>query len=109
MSKIHLLARYEDQIPRGLLIRQNNVLRSGWWAVSEIVARQLIGGILFLHQSSSSRSWKGGAIVDVVASDHPDYPGRVGFLFVPHTQYDGVAWNWGQNARTPYSVMSIVV
>ena len=54
---------------------------SGFWAVSEATAKQLIGGMIYFHEKQESRSKRGGEIVGFEVVKSGEYAGRIIFRF----------------------------
>lgn len=67
---------------------------SGYWDISEAEAQALIGGWLYLHETKSAPSYRGGKICGFkhevrtdVARQH-----RIGLLFRPRMEAVGAMW-----------------
>lgn len=66
---------------------------SGYWPVSEEYTNQLIGGMLFLHETKSERSYYGGTVKSFRKSGpESPHPGRMIFIFQPTADARGQRW-----------------
>lgn len=43
---------------------KDQVYETGNWAVSESLAKEAIGGRIYLHETQNSNAWHGGTIID---------------------------------------------
>lgn len=55
---------------------------SGWWAMTEQAAQELVGGRLYLHKAQDKPSFFGGAIQSYRIETNGEWPGRILFTFV---------------------------
>ncbi|RKG85649.1 hypothetical protein D7V88_19535 [Corallococcus terminator] len=90
MSSIHLLCRGSLNLHRE---PSSGDYESGNWDVSETEAKELIGGMIYLHETKSKRSYFGGKINSfrTLVIDAPR-PNRIVFRLTPLREGKGVEW-----------------
>ena len=59
VKAIHVICHYENGEPRHLrpINPVAGIYGSGWWGVSHQDAQELVGGWMYLHESSNQRSY----------------------------------------------------
>ncbi|NNC19691.1 hypothetical protein HJC22_28635 [Corallococcus exiguus] len=66
---------------------------SGNWVVAPADAQRLIGGMIYLHNTKSERSYFGGKIKSARPVRTNDrIPDRIVFRFVPLSEARGIRW-----------------
>jgi hypothetical protein len=63
--------------------------QSGYWAVPEYTAKDLIGKHIYLHKKQAGLSWHGGVILSYYMADYEGKP-RVVFVYKPALPQKGV-------------------
>jgi hypothetical protein len=64
------------------LDKAEQLYESGWWAMSEQSAQELVGGRLYLHKAQDKPSFFGGSIQSYRLETEGEWPGRVLFSFI---------------------------
>ena len=99
MKKLHLICR---RVPDGIgryglecIDRKMHTYVSGKWDFDLEEAKQLVGGMLFLHETKSEKSAFGGVITDVttVIAEGVRHQQRVEFTFTASKQGKGESWS----------------
>ncbi len=84
MAAIHLIER-ENLFSR--VADSQTEFESGYWAISETEARELIGANIYFHERQLEPSFYGGVITGVRVHQAKDlYTGRMVFRFEPKPQ-----------------------
>jgi len=99
MPKIHLIEK--ESLVRCIDI-DLKYYETGYWAVSNSSATQLINGDLFLHKSQNSPSFFGGKIISFRIVDLGEYKGRVAFVIEASMKHKGIysgASGWGNEKK----------
>jgi hypothetical protein len=82
MNAIHLIQKDPKLAPRPECPKDPTSLwRSGFWAVSEAMARRLTGAMIYFHEKQDARAKRGGEIVDYELVEEGEYAGRIIFRF----------------------------
>ena len=76
MSSIYLIERLDNFTQLA-----DKTWESGFWALSEQVAKKLTGGSIFFHKKQAAPSFFGGIIVGHRVQDEGEYQGRIIFKF----------------------------
>ena len=90
------------------LDKSKQLYESGWWAVSEQTAQELIGGRLHLHKAQDKPSFFGGTILSYRVETEGDWPGRVLFTFIADLAGKGVRTGkdgWGMERKIQRSAV----
>lgn len=95
MKYLHVICKGGCNLKR---ITQN-VFDSGYWPVNEDDAGLLVGGVLCLHETKSSKSYFGGVVMSFreAGIEHPQSPKRKVFTIQPTIEARGQRWR-GENA-----------
>jgi hypothetical protein len=90
MPAIHFLCRDRLNLHR---VSEDGDHESGNWAVAAADADRLIGGMIFLHNAKSDRSYYGGRIKSARAITTEDARSvRYVFRFEPLAEAKGIRW-----------------
>ena len=84
------------------LDKAQSLYESGWWAISEQTAQELVGGRLYLHKAQDKPSFFGGTIQSCRVETEGEWPGRVLFTFVADLAGKGVRAGkdgWGMERK----------
>jgi hypothetical protein len=102
MMTIHLICKYEGSTPKGLtrIDKENNLWSTGNWDIGLSDAEKLVGGMVFLHETKSQRSYFGGCIVSFEKVDEPSLAReeRVAFVFRNLEEGKGQVWRGQDHA-----------
>lgn len=103
---MHAICRREDGRPKNFrnIDPKEGLYGSGWWTVDPEVVASLIGGWLYLHETSGKRSHFVGKIEGV--SD-PDQAGRYE-LVVRKQRVSDQPWRGGKPGQNPKHTFKIV-
>ncbi len=71
------------------LDKSQHLYESGWWAMSEKAAEELVGGRLYLHSAQDKPSYFGGSVQSYRVETEGQWLGRVLFKFVADRQGQG--------------------
>jgi hypothetical protein len=97
MTRAHLICRHF----KGVKAVQMPEYESHAWDIPEDDARQLVGGVIYLHETKRKRSYFGGMVTGYRISDAPS--GRIIFLFNAMKEAKGIAWEGRDHERAHYS------
>ena len=89
MARLHVICR------RGLHLQVTSfpVFESGYWLLGEEEARRLQGGMLYLHETKSKRSYFGGMVRGWRISGLPGEPaGRIVLEVRSEAAAKGIPW-----------------
>lgn len=89
MARVHLVCRGG----RHLKPTEGFEYESGYWVFSETQVKQLMQGLLFLHEKKSQPSYFGGVIVGhrLAGAEEPS-PGHVVLKIAPKNDCKDIAW-----------------
>jgi hypothetical protein len=87
MAAIHLIER-ENYFTR--VTGSQTEWESGYWAIAEALARELIGGHIYFHEKQQEPSYYGGIINGFRINQVEPYSGRIIFRFEPKPDCRGV-------------------
>jgi hypothetical protein len=87
MPAIHLIEK-ENLISR--VSGSQTEYESGYWALSEQDARDLVGAHIYFHERQIEPSFYGGLIIGFRVQQTEPYTGRVVFRFEPKSECRGV-------------------
>ena len=90
------------------LDKSKHLYESGWWAMSESAAQELVGGRLYLHKAQDKPSFFGGTILSYRVETQGDWPGRILFSFTADLAGKGVRAGrdgWGMERKISRSTV----
>jgi len=87
MPAIHLIEK-ENLISR--VSGSQTEYESGYWALSEQEARELVGAHIYFHERQIEPSFYGGLITGFRVQRSEPYTGRIVFRFEPKSECRGV-------------------
>ena len=97
--KIHLIEK-DNRLTR--IDKTKQQWQSGYWKLSEQVAKDCDGGEIYLHKAQSKPSYFGGLIDDYHVQEDGPYQGRIVFTFTASMQYNNVKTStegWGMEKK----------
>ena len=87
MAAIHLIER-ENLFSR--VTGSATEFESGFWAINEVEARNLVGASIYFHQLQLEPSFYGGIITGIRVHNAAPYIGRIVFRFEPKADHRNV-------------------
>lgn len=83
---------------------ETNVFRSGFWDIDLEDAKELVGGMLYLHEAKAKPSRFGGRVLAVEQIDKPEFARSKRIVFTIEATLDGknVKWRGADHAMASY-------
>lgn len=105
MKSVHIVCRRDGLHLAGVEYdKENKVYRSGCWDFSAEEANDLVGGLLYLHETKSKPSTFGGRIVGyeqvrLGEFDSASRKDRIQFIFEPAMECKNAKWQGKTHQR----------
>ena len=96
---IHLIEK-DNRITRA--DKSSQQWQSGYWKLTEQVAKELVGGELYLHKAKRKASYFGGVIDHYHVQTEGPFKGRIVFTFTASMQFKNVKTSfegWGMEKK----------
>ncbi len=79
-----------------LVNKKENIYESGFWPPSKMpeeLVPKLVGGMIYLHETKSAKSWLGGLVLRYhTENENQQYLGRLVFTFKATREGQGARW-----------------
>lgn len=87
-----------------LVDKESKTYESGYWSLSEDLAKSIIGGNIYFHKAQDKASYFGGTITGYRLCNTDEYSGRVIFSFIASRSHKDI-----KTARSGWSMEKKIV